>query len=49
LELDYFAECILKNREPEPNGIAGLRDIAVIEAIYKAAELGHPVTIHLTT
>ena len=46
LELDYFAECILKNREPEPDGVAGLRDIAVIEAIYEAAELGRPVAIH---
>jgi predicted dehydrogenase len=46
LELDYFAECIVKNREPEPDGVAGLRDVAVIEAIYEAAELGHPVAIH---
>jgi predicted dehydrogenase len=45
LELDYFAECIFKNRAPEPDGVTGLKDLAVIEAIYRAAKLGHPVAI----
>jgi len=44
-ELDYFADCIRNNREPQPNGIAGLRDVAVVQSIYQAAKTGRPVAI----
>jgi predicted dehydrogenase len=37
LELDAFADCIRRNREPQPNGLAGLRDVAVMQAIYQSA------------
>jgi predicted dehydrogenase len=37
LEIDYFADCIRRHRDPEPDGMEGLRDIATIEAIYKSA------------
>ena len=45
LELDAFAGCIRENRKPEPDGVQGMRDIAIIEAIYGAAKSGRPVKI----
>jgi predicted dehydrogenase len=47
LELDHLADCIRANRNPGPDGIAGLRDVAVMQAIYQAAKLNQPVAIHL--
>lgn len=44
-ELDHFASCIRANREPEPDGLTGARDVSVMEAIYEAAKCGHPVAI----
>ena len=45
LELDAFAECVRRNREPEPNGAQGLRDVAIMQAIYQAAREARPVPI----
>jgi len=45
LELDHFAACIRTSREPEPDGVAGMRDVAIMEAISEAANSGHPVCI----
>ena len=45
LELDAFADCIRRNREPAPNGAEGLRDVAVMQAIYQSAREGRPVSI----
>ena len=45
LELDAFATCIRENRQPKPDGEQGMRDIAIIDAIYRAAEQGRPVPI----
>lgn len=45
LELDYFAQCILSRRDPEPDGKQGLRDLVIMEAIYRAAGEEHPVNI----
>lgn len=36
-ELLYFADCIQKKRQPEPNADDGARVIAMIEAAYKAS------------
>jgi predicted dehydrogenase len=47
LEIDHLAGCIRAKREPEPDGVAGLRDVAIMQAIYEAARLNHPVLIHL--
>ncbi|HST11431.1 MAG TPA: Gfo/Idh/MocA family oxidoreductase [Terriglobales bacterium] len=38
LELDSFASCVREGRKPEPDGGQGLRDIIIIDAIYKAAK-----------
>lgn len=45
LELDAFAACIREKHKPEPDGVQGMRDLIIIEAIYKAAKLGRPVPI----
>jgi predicted dehydrogenase len=45
LELDYFADCIHKGRQPEPSGEQGMRDIIIIQAIYQAVKKRGPVKI----
>jgi predicted dehydrogenase len=40
LELDALARSIQLRREPGPSGIEGLRDVAVMEAIHRAAQEG---------
>ena len=45
LELDAFAECIHRKRDPEPSGEQGLRDVAVMQAIYRAARENRPVPV----
>jgi predicted dehydrogenase len=38
-EADYFSQCIVENREPKTNGEEGLRDMQLMEAIYRSAGL----------
>jgi len=38
LELDAFSRCIREGRKPEPDGVQGLRDLIIIDAIYRAAK-----------
>lgn len=45
-ELLYFSDCIIRNKEPEPNAAEGLADIKVIEAIYRSIKYGKPVAIN---
>jgi len=45
LEIDEFASCIKENREPEPSGEQGLRDLIIIDAIYRAAKRRRTVSI----
>ncbi len=47
LELDHLAACIRAGRQPEPDGVAGMRDVAVMEAIYEAAQAGRPVAVKI--
>lgn len=42
-ELAYFSECILQNKEPEPNGLEGLSDVRVLEAIEASLDTGRPI------
>jgi predicted dehydrogenase len=44
-ELKYFSDCVLENREPEPNGEEGLADMLVLDAIVRAKETGQPQRI----
>jgi predicted dehydrogenase len=39
-ELKYFSQCILEDREPEPNGEEGMLDVRVIEAIESSLRTG---------
>ena len=44
-EIAYFSSCILQDRAPEPSGVEGLQDVRLIEAIYRSARDGRPVTL----
>jgi predicted dehydrogenase len=45
LEVDEFADCIREGREPEPSGEQGLRDIIIIDAIYRAVKQRRSIAI----
>jgi glucose-fructose oxidoreductase len=44
-ELIYFSDCILHNREPEPSGIEGLRDVHIIRSLYESIKTHAPVKL----
>ncbi len=44
-QLDHLSECILTDREPLVGGEEGVRDLKVIEAIYRAAREGRTVRL----
>ena len=44
-EMDHFAECVRDNKEPRTPGEGGLRDLKIIEALYKSAESGKTVEV----
>ena len=44
-ELIYFSDCILHDREPEPSGIEGLRDVYIIRSLYQSANSRSPVKL----
>ena len=44
-ELQYFSQCILHNRAPEPGGAEGLADVRVIEAMHKSIKSGRWVNV----
>ncbi len=44
-ELVYFSNCILQDKQPEPSGLEGLQDVRIVEAIYRSARDGRPVTL----
>ena len=44
-ELLYFSDCVIKGHNPEPSGREGLADVRVIEALYRSAHAGEPVSL----
>ncbi|RAK56885.1 Gfo/Idh/MocA family protein [Phenylobacterium deserti] len=44
-QLDHMAECILTNREPIVSGEEGLRDVRVMEAIYRSVRESRAVKL----
>jgi predicted dehydrogenase len=44
-EMDHFAECVRDNTEPRTPGEEGLKDLKIIEALYKSAESGKTVEL----
>jgi predicted dehydrogenase len=49
LELSAFTESIHQGRDPEPDGMEGMRDMATIEAIYRSAQENHTIPIQRAT
>ncbi len=45
--IDYFSDRVLQDLPPEPSGYEGLQDIRIVEAIYRSARDGRPVTLPL--
>jgi predicted dehydrogenase len=44
-ELLHFSDCILTGQEPGPSGKEGLADVRIIEALYRSAQSGKPVSL----
>jgi predicted dehydrogenase len=44
-EIVYFSDCVLNGREPEPNGLEGLADLRIIEAIEESYRTGESVML----
>jgi glucose-fructose oxidoreductase len=44
-EVDYFSQCVLHGREPEPGGEEGLADVEVIEAVLESVRSRRPVAV----
>ena len=36
-QLDHLSQCVVENREPIVSGLEGLRDMRIVEAIYRSA------------
>jgi predicted dehydrogenase len=47
-ELDYFADCVAGDREPEPSGWEGLHDVRIIRAVLESAATGKKVALSLS-
>lgn len=45
MQMDDFAKCVKENRESRVNGEEGLKDMKVIEAIYRAVATGKKIRI----
>jgi predicted dehydrogenase len=45
LEMDHMSQCVMDNKEPLTPGEEGLRDIALMMAIYEAARTGKTVKV----
>lgn len=44
-EIVYFSRCIIERRQPEPDGIEGLIDLRIMEAIQESYTRGHAVKV----
>ena len=44
-QIEYFSNCVLRNKQPEPSGYEGLADVRVIEAIYESVRTRRLVTL----
>ncbi len=41
-EMRYFSDCILNDRDPEPDGEEGYADVRVLEGVLQALKTGQP-------
>jgi predicted dehydrogenase len=44
-EMDHLSDCVMSGRAPLTPGEEGLRDLRIIQAIYRSAESGQPVKL----
>jgi glucose-fructose oxidoreductase len=44
-ELDYFSDCVISDKEPEPSGVEGMADVRIVEAIYESARTRRAVQL----
>jgi glucose-fructose oxidoreductase len=44
-EIQYFANCVLNDLQPEPSGLEGLCDVRVIEALFRSAREGRSIEL----
>ena len=42
-ELLHFSDCVLEGREPEPSGLEGMIDVAIIQDLYRSIDSMKPV------
>ncbi|MBT5892389.1 MAG: gfo/Idh/MocA family oxidoreductase, partial [Chloroflexi bacterium] len=47
VQFDEFSECVLTGKKPEFPAEDGLRNTAIIEALYKSANTGSSVDLSL--
>ena len=47
LELDAFADAIRRRRDPEPSGAEGLKDVAIMQTLYRSSKENRPLSINL--
>jgi glucose-fructose oxidoreductase len=47
-EMDHLSKAVMENREPKTPGEEGLRDIRIMQAIYRAAQEERPVSLDTT-
>lgn len=43
--LVYFGQCVLHDRQPEPDAREGLADVRILRALHRSAQEGRPVRI----
>ncbi len=44
-EIEYFSNCVRKNKDPEPSGQHAIADVKIIEALYRSIEKGSPISM----
>ncbi len=44
-QMKYFSDCILENKDPEPDGEEGFADVRVLEGVLEALKTGGPVKL----
>jgi len=47
LELDAFADTVRRRRDPEPSGAEGLKDVAIMQTLYRSSRENRPLPINL--
>jgi glucose-fructose oxidoreductase len=46
-QLIYFSNCVREGRQPEPNGLEGLLDVQIVEALLRSVQRKRTITLRL--